>query len=163
MNIQCNKCKSDKVVKAGFKKLKNKTIQRYKCKNCNTFFTGREKYSRLSESDKSKILKEFIKGKSLNQVAIDFNVRLYTVQYFINKVRKAKPENEELYQRMMKNRVRTDNEIFKIQQYYKKKQKPISKPKIIPSKPIIYLPNGASKDINNSLPPIDYAIKLESF
>ncbi len=119
--MRCIKCNSELVTKAGFKKLKDRKIQRFKCKDCATYFTGKENYSRLSRKKKMDILKEFKKGKSLNQIALDFNVRLYTVQYLINKVRKSKPENEQKYQEMMKNRVRSPQEHYRISSYYEKK------------------------------------------
>jgi len=121
MKIRCIKCNSELVTKAGFKKLKDRRIQRFKCKNCATYFTGKENYSRLSSKKQIEILNEFKSGKSLNQIALDFNVRLYTVQYLVNKVRKSKPENEQKYQEMMKNRVRSPQEFYRISRYYDKK------------------------------------------
>ena len=114
MEMECIKCKSNQVIKAGLKKLKNTTIQRYKCKKCLSFFTGKEKYTRLTEREKVEILMHFKKVLCLNQTARDFNVSLYTVQYIINKVRRKNSENEKFYQEKMKNRIRTKQEIYMI-------------------------------------------------
>ena len=46
---ECKKCKSKRVVKAGFKKLVSGKVQRYKCQECGHYFTNQEKYHRLSE------------------------------------------------------------------------------------------------------------------
>jgi transposase-like protein len=43
----CRKCQSQRIVKAGFKKVSDGKIQRYKCQSCGYYFTGRERYHRL--------------------------------------------------------------------------------------------------------------------
>ena len=43
------RCKSKRVVKAGFKKLVDGKVQRYKCQECGHYFTNQEKYHHLSK------------------------------------------------------------------------------------------------------------------
>ena len=46
---ECKRCKSKRVVKAGFKKLVDDKVQRYKCQECGHYFTNQEKYHHLSK------------------------------------------------------------------------------------------------------------------
>jgi len=39
-NITCPNCNSKLIVKAGLKKLKNQTLQRYKCNSCNRYLSN---------------------------------------------------------------------------------------------------------------------------
>ncbi len=158
MKILCKKCNSDKVVKAGFKKIKDSKIQKYKCKECPCIFTGQERYSRLLEHQQIEILNQFREGTTLNQIAKNFNVRLYTVQYIINKVRKKNPKNEEFYQERIKNRKRTKQEIYMINKNIASKRIPTFTEKMIiqPNKlhdiPSYHnsIPVGMPQNLNNS-------------
>jgi transposase-like protein len=124
MSNFCNKCNSNQIVKAGFKILKDKKVQKFKCKKCSAIFTGKEKYLSLSNDKQLEILKFFKNNESisLNKIASIFGVKLFTVQYLINKVRKYNPENERKYQERMKNRVRSLQEIKRICNYYQNKK-----------------------------------------
>lgn len=157
----CNKCNSIKIVKAGFKILKDKKVQRYKCKNCSAIFTGKEKYFSLSKERKLEILDTFKNHKelSLNKIASIFGVKLFTVQYLINKIRKQNPENEKKYQERMRDRVRSLQEIIKISNYYQNKKygnKKIFLPSSLPNIPN-FLPelniNSLTYPPNNSIYP----------
>ena len=53
----CIKCNSNNIVKNGFKNIKNNRVQKYKCNDCNKYFTGQEKFHILNSSQKTKILK----------------------------------------------------------------------------------------------------------
>ena len=85
MEILCNKCKSTNIVKAGYKKLKDENIQRYKCKDCKAFFTGKEKYNHLNDESKKIILEGFEENLFLHDIANKLNVKLRTVQHQIDK------------------------------------------------------------------------------
>lgn len=162
MKIKCIKCKSELIIKAGFKKLREKKIQRFKCKSCSTFFTGKEKYSRLSEKMQVRIATEFRDGKSLNQLAFDFNVRLYTIQYIINKIRKNNPENEKKYQDRMKNRIRTKQEIHKINKYYQKSDKfgRTLTPLLLPTLPTQMISSMIPIQISSAIPQRNSTIRV---
>lgn len=125
MKILCNKCNSKNVVKAGYKKLKDSKVQRYKCNDCKSFFTGQEKFSHLNDESKKAILEGFKKKLFLNDIANKLNVKLRTIQHQINK---AFENNFELKNTIIKDRqkFRKDNrskyEIIKIKDYYKKEK-----------------------------------------
>ncbi len=47
--MECIRCKSKQIIKAGFKKLAKSKVQRYKCQECKKNFTWVEKYHRLDD------------------------------------------------------------------------------------------------------------------
>ncbi|MDX4058856.1 hypothetical protein Q6A77_09285 [Aliarcobacter skirrowii] len=83
MAIICKKCSSNNCVKAGLKKLKNNELQRYKCNDCKSFFTGYEKFHHLNDDSKSKIINSFKENKKLEDIAKENSVYLRTIQYTI--------------------------------------------------------------------------------
>lgn len=124
MGILCNKCKSSSVVKAGYKKLKDVNIQRYKCKDCKSFFTGQEKFNHLNDESKKVIVEGFKENLYLHDIANKLNVNLRTVQHQIEKafendieLRNAIIENRQRF----RNENRSKNEIAKIKAFYRMK------------------------------------------
>lgn len=55
--MKCIRCGGNHVVKAGYKKLSSGEIQKYKCQDCKRFFTGEEKFNKLSDEKKGLIAK----------------------------------------------------------------------------------------------------------
>lgn len=124
MEILCNKCISSNVVKAGYKKLKNSKIQRYKCNDCKTFFTGQEKFNHLNEESKKVILEGFKENLYLHDIANKLNVKLRTVQHQIEKAFENDSESKNAIienRQKFRNENRSKNEITKIKAYYKLK------------------------------------------
>lgn len=83
MKTQCDKCKSTNTTKAGFKQLSNEKVQKYKCNQCKKFFTGMEKFHRLDDDTKERILKIYQRQKDQREVARILNINLATVQYHL--------------------------------------------------------------------------------
>jgi transposase-like protein len=75
----CPRCKSTDIVKNGFKKLKDKSVQKYRCNKCNKYFTGKEKFHHLSEEQKNYIVKS---EKSNYLLAKELNVYIRSIQNF---------------------------------------------------------------------------------
>ena len=124
MEILCNKCISSNVVKAGYKKLKNSKIQRYKCNDCKTFFTGQEKFNHLNEESKKVILEGFKENLYLHDIANKLNVKLRTVQHQLEKAFENDSESKNTIienRQKFRNENRSKNEITKIKAYYKLK------------------------------------------
>ncbi len=118
MEILCNKCKSSSIVKAGYKKVKDSKIQRYKCNDCKAFFTGQEKFHHLNNESKKIILQGFKENLYLHDIANKLNVNLRTVQHQNDSESKnAIIENRQKF----RNENRSKNEITKIKAYYRKK------------------------------------------
>ena len=72
--MKCIRCESQRVVKAGFKKLAKGKVQKYKCQECKKYFTGEESYHRLDKE----------KGEQ-RKIARILGVGLATVQYHLKK------------------------------------------------------------------------------
>lgn len=124
MEILCNKCKSNSVVKAGYKKLKDSKIQRYKCKDCKTVFTGQEKFSHLNDEAKKVILEGYKKNLYLHDIADKLNVKLRTVQHQIEKAFENDSESKNVIienRLKFRNENRSKNEITKIKAFYRNK------------------------------------------
>lgn len=124
MEILCNKCKSKNIVKAGQKKLKDSKIQRYKCNDCKSFFTGQEKFNHLDNESKKVILEGFNENLFLHDIANKLNVKLRTIQYQIDKAfeNDSKSKNAIIKNRQkFRNENRSKNEIVKIKAFYKMK------------------------------------------
>ena len=84
--MRCKKCDSKKIVKAGFKKTKTGRYQKYKCKECNYFFTKNLKFIRVTKQITTEDIKFFQKQKcSLREIARIKQVSLSTIQYHLNK------------------------------------------------------------------------------
>ena len=79
--MECIRCKSKRVVKAGFKKLARKKVQKYKCQECNKYFTGQESYHRLDKEKIELIHKMYEEKGEQRKIARVLGVALATVQY----------------------------------------------------------------------------------
>ncbi len=122
MTIICKKCSSNNCVKAGFKKLKHNELQRYKCNNCNSFFTGYEKFHHLNDNSKLRIINSFKENKKLEDIAKENFVFLRTIQYIIEKeLSKKDYENIIIERKKYFNSQRSFKERYMIKKYYKNK------------------------------------------
>ncbi|MGJ0365196.1 hypothetical protein [Aliarcobacter cryaerophilus] len=122
MTIICKKCSSNNYVKAGLKKLKNNKLQRYKCNDCKSFFTGYEKFNRLSDTDKLEIIDDFKKYKKLIDIAKAKNVNLRAIQYVIKKnLTIENYEKIKLERKRYFNSKRSFKERYRIRKYYERK------------------------------------------
>ena len=83
--IRCTKCSSQNCVKAGFKKVVSGKVQRYKCNDCNRYFTGAERYHKLSEEEKELIFKMYEEKGEQRKIARVLGVGLATVQHHLKK------------------------------------------------------------------------------
>ncbi len=83
--MKCIKCNGNHVVKAGYKKLACSTVQKYKCQDCQKFFTGEEKFHRLSEEKKDLIAKIYEEKGEQRKIARILGVHLRTVQHHLKK------------------------------------------------------------------------------
>ncbi|WP_418178675.1 hypothetical protein ACNSOO_06080 [Aliarcobacter lanthieri] len=120
MTIICKKCNSDNCVKAGFKKLKNNTVQRYKCKDCESFFTNCEKFHHLDDDSKLRIINSFRENKKLEDIAKENSVYLRTIQYTVkNNLAKEDYESIIIERKKDFNSKRSFKERYMIRKYYK--------------------------------------------
>lgn len=85
LSMECTKCKSKNYVKAGYKKIVDGKIQKYKCKECGRQFTGEEKFHRLSEEKKKLIFKIYEEKGEQRKIARILGVHLRTVQHHLKK------------------------------------------------------------------------------
>jgi transposase-like protein len=83
--MKCIRCNGNHVVKAGYKKLAYGKIQKYKCQDCQKFFTGEEKFHRLSEERKDLIAKIYEEKGEQRKIARILGVHLRTVQHHLKK------------------------------------------------------------------------------
>jgi len=83
--MECKKCKSRHIVKAGFKHLAEGKVQRYRCQDCKHYFTNQEKYHRLNEETKELIDRMYEEKGEQRKVARVLGVSLGTVQYHLKK------------------------------------------------------------------------------
>lgn len=83
--MKCIRCNGNHVVKAGYKKLADGKIQKYKCQDCQKFFTGEEKFHRLSEERKDLIAKIYEEKGEQRKIARILGVHLRTVQHHLKK------------------------------------------------------------------------------
>ncbi|RXI27999.1 hypothetical protein [Aliarcobacter trophiarum] len=122
MAIICKKCSSNNCVKAGLKKLKNNELQRYKCNDCKSFFTGYEKFHHLNDDSKSKIINSFKENKKLEDIAKENSVYLRTIQYTIkNNLTKEDYETIQIKRKKHINAQRSIKERYMIRKYYNSK------------------------------------------
>jgi len=87
--MNCRRCKSKRIVKAGYKVLVKGKIQRYKCTECNKYFTDDEKYHRLEQSDINCLLEmykdyDYQRGDQRLFAEI-LEVKIRAIQYHLNK------------------------------------------------------------------------------
>jgi len=83
--MECKKCLSKQIVKSGFKKLVTGKVQRYRCNDCGCYFTGQEKYQRLSEEKVELIERMYDEKGEQRKIARVLGVHLKTVQWHLNK------------------------------------------------------------------------------
>ena len=83
--MECIRCKSKRVVKAGLKKLTRGEVQKYKCQECNKYFTGKEAYHRLDKDKIELIHKMYEEKGEQRKIARVLGVGLATVQYHLKK------------------------------------------------------------------------------
>jgi transposase-like protein len=83
--MKCRKCGSEHVVKAGLKRLAEGKVQRYRCQECKHYFTGQEKYHRLSEEKKELIDRMYEEKGEQRKIARVLGVNLKTVQWHLKK------------------------------------------------------------------------------
>ena len=83
--MECIRCGSKQIVKAGFKKLAEGKVQKYKCNECGKYFTGVEKYHRLDD-EKIKLIEKIYEEKGeQRKIARILGVHLRTVQHHLKK------------------------------------------------------------------------------
>jgi len=83
--MQCPRCNSKNIVKNGFKQLKEHRVQKYKCRECNKYFTAQEKFHHLSDAQKIEVFTLLSKGNKKYQIAKRLGVYLRAIQYLIEK------------------------------------------------------------------------------
>ena len=83
--MECKKCKSKHIVKAGYKQLSGRKVQRYRCQECKHYFTNQEKYQRLNDETKELIDKMYEEKGEQRKIARVLGVSLGTVQYHLKK------------------------------------------------------------------------------
>ena len=85
LSMKCIRCESQRVVKAGFKKLVKEKVQKYKCQECKRYFTGKESYHRLDKEKIELISKIYEEKGEQRKIARILGVGLGTVQYHLKK------------------------------------------------------------------------------
>jgi transposase-like protein len=83
--MECKKCQSKQIVKSGFKPLAEGKVQRYRCQECGHYFTGVEKYHRLTDEQKELIEKMYDEKGELRKIARVLGIHLSTVQWHLKK------------------------------------------------------------------------------
>ena len=80
----CPKCNCENVIKSGFTGNRN---QRYRCKNdhCKHIFVDRKNTNRLTNEEKSRIIKDLKENTAHREIARKLGRSLGTIQYFIKK------------------------------------------------------------------------------
>lgn len=86
--MQCIKCKSNNIVKNGLKQLKNTKVQKYKCRDCNKYFTGEEKFHHLTDAQKLEVFALIQEGQKNHQIAKKLGVYLRTIQHLVEQNKK---------------------------------------------------------------------------
>ena len=82
---KCNKCQSGRIVKSGFKKLVDRKVQRYKCKECGHYFTNQEKFHHLPQEKIELIHRMYKDGKKQREIARTLDIALKAVQHHLKK------------------------------------------------------------------------------
>lgn len=81
--MKCTRCNSKNIVKNGFKQLVNSQVQKYRCNNCNKYFTGEERFHHLTDSQKLRLIALLKAGYKEHQIAKKLGVYLRAVQHFV--------------------------------------------------------------------------------
>ena len=82
---RCIRCGQNHIVKAGFKKLAEGKVQRYKCQDCKKYFTGVEKFHHLDNERIELIEKLYGENGEQRKIARVLGVHLRTVQHHLKK------------------------------------------------------------------------------
>ncbi|MDD5372479.1 MAG: helix-turn-helix domain-containing protein [Sulfurimonas sp.] len=85
LDMECKKCGSRHIVKAGMKPMAEGKVQRYRCQDCKHYFTGVEKYHRLSEETKELIERMYDEKGEQRKIARVLGISLGTVQFHLKK------------------------------------------------------------------------------
>ena len=85
--MECKKCKSKHIVKAGYKQLSWGKVQRYRCQECKHYFTNQERYHRLNDETKELIDKIYEEKGEQRKIARVLGISFGTVQYHLKKVK----------------------------------------------------------------------------
>ncbi len=81
----CRKCQSNRIVKAGYKRLSAGKIQRYKCQSCGYYFTGQEKYHHLPQEKIDLIHRMYEEKGEQRKIARVLGISLKAVQWHLKK------------------------------------------------------------------------------
>ncbi len=82
---ECRRCKLKRVVKAGFRRLVDRKVQRYKCQECGFYFTNQERYQRLSKEKIELIHKMYEEKGEQRKIARILGISLRAVQHHLKK------------------------------------------------------------------------------
>jgi len=116
--LNCPKCKSNKIIKRGFRyNLGRGKIQKYGCKSCGNKFSkaNLDFYMRHSEVKISKAIKLFNEGFSYSQIAkkVGGNISRQTIGRWLKKYNVKKPK-ERIIEREVNNQYGTYKRKFLI-------------------------------------------------
>ncbi len=89
--IACPKCKSEKIAKSGVVKGR----QRYRCKECNYFFTVLKEGKNIDPYYVIKALQLYIEGVTLREIERILGISHVTVMNWVKKYNIKAPENHE--------------------------------------------------------------------
>lgn len=87
MTIDCPKCKSENIVKAGIIKEK----QRYLCKNCQYYFTVRKAGKQIDDYFVTKALQLYLEGLSFREIERILGVSHVTISSWVKKYQVTRP------------------------------------------------------------------------
>ena len=65
--MESKKCKSKHIVKAGYKQLSGRKVQRYHCQECKYYFTNQERYHCWNDTTKELIDKMYVNKERLHE------------------------------------------------------------------------------------------------
>ena len=82
---ECKKCQSTHIVKAGFKNLVDRRVQRYRCQECGYYFTNQEKFHHLSKEKIELIHKMYEEKGEQRKIARTLGISLKAVQHHLKK------------------------------------------------------------------------------
>ena len=92
-DLQCPKCTSQKIVKSGIVSEK----QRYKCKNCNYYFTVEKIGKRIDSYYVTKALQLYIEGLSYREIERLLGVSHVSVMNWVKQYNLSRPENSQYH------------------------------------------------------------------
>lgn len=89
----CPKCQSEKVVKSGIVKDR----QRYKCKRCNYYFTVDKMGKSINDYYVTKAIQLYVEGVSYREIERILGVSHVSVMNWVKKFKIKRPENREYH------------------------------------------------------------------